>query len=607
MRPRNDTGRESIADLSRRLLERSFPDKPAWWIAEQTELAEQRVRATRPTVVTTRSAGWFVRFAADVVARVLRVWIWVLIALAVIIATTILAIVVPELFARAVLETGGIIGLAAAALVAFVVTAVTLVRTRRAPLLSCRVRIDTPWNSDVGGLVQLSRPDSTAIENPGVVVARIKNLGGTAIDRDDYRTPLTLSFPGREVVTVDVTESDPVDLQDKVPSDPGFAMGSDRITLPKVPLKPNESFKLMVVLSGTEVGQEYPTVADGLLRRGSVTTVQSPRRIRRTTILWGALTFVISGALAVVLLLHNASSLAKVPSDLSCVPGTLTLEGSSAFGPAATKAAGSYHVYCPTAVVYVFSPGSLIGLRDLINTTPDQQRAFLALSDGLAPTQEAPGLQASPVAVVPYTFVVNDSAPVHSLTTDDVRAIFTGQASRWSDITRNPKDNQPIRVIGRTDASGTRQTLERHVIGTPTAPVVEAPSNSDTCVDHRSGVPASAPIVCEQGTTDELVNKVAAVDFSVGYADNVDVQHTPGVREVPVNGYTGTLAGIQAGYPFWTVEYVYSKGALPDDSLAAAFSRYLGSSDAGSTIDGFQYSPCLPGNAEVERLCRSGR
>lgn len=607
MRSSDETGRESVAELSRRLLELSFPDKPDWWIAEQAHLAEQRVREARPHAVAPRSASWLVRFAADVVGRRLRVRLWFLIAIIVLIAVTVLTILQPQSFARAFLETGGIVGLTTAAVMAFAITTVTFVRTRRAPLLSCRVRIDTAWNSDVGGLVQLYRPDSTAIENPGVVVARIKNLGGRAIERDDYRTPLTLRFPGREVVTVDVTESDPFDLQDKVPADPGFAVGPDRITLPRVPLKPNESFKLMVVLSGTKVGQEHRAIADGLLRKGTITTEQSPRRIRRTTILWGALTFVISGALAVVLLLNYASPFAKRPADLACVPGTLTVEGSSAFGLAATKSAGSYHVYCPGSTVNIYTPGSLVGLRDLDNSTPDERPQLLALSDGMADNQDFPGLLPRPLAVVPYTFVVNDTVPVGSLTLDQVRAIFTGQVTRWSQITGNPRDTEEIRVIGRTDTSGTRRTLERHVLGTPDAPVVQAPPTSDTCLDRRSDVPGTAPVVCEQATTDELVNKVASVDFSIGYADMPDVLHAAGVKQIQVSGLSGTLTGIQRGYPFWTVEYVYSDGALPNNSLATAFSNYLASSDARVTITGFQYYPCQPGNLEVERLCHSGR
>jgi phosphate transport system substrate-binding protein len=607
MRSSDDSGRESVAELSRRLLERSFPDKPAWWIAEQTELAEQRVRESRPPAASTRSAGWFVRFAADLVKRGVKVRFWVLIAIAGLIAITVVTVVQPVSFAQAFLGTGGIIGLAVAAMVALAVTVVTLVRTRRAPLLSCRVRIDTPWNSDVGGLVQLRRPDSTIIESPGVVVARIKNLGGSAIERDDYRTSLTLRFPGREVVTVDVTDSDPVDLQDKVPYDPGFSMGPDRITLPKVPLKPNESFKLMVVLSGTRTSEEHRAVIDGLLWKGAITTQESPRRIRRTTILWAALTFVVSGALAVILLLNSALPFLKQPADLDCVPGTLTVEGSSSFGPLAMKSAVSYEGYCPGATVQILTPGSLIGLRDLNNSTSEKRQQLLALSDGKADSRAYPDLLSRPVAVVPYTFVVNDSAPVNSLTMAQVRAIFTGQATRWSDITGNPRNTEPIRVVGRTNTSGTRNTLETHVLGTPEGPVSQAPATSDSCRDLRSDAPRNATIMCEQDTTQDLVNKVESVDYSIGYADTPDASNAPGVRQVPVDGRSGTLAGIQAGYPFWTVEYVYSEGALPSNSLAVAFIKYLSSSDAAAPSARFQYVPCLSGNAETERLCRSGR
>lgn len=152
--------------------------------------------------------------------------------------------------------------------------------------------------------------------------------------------------------------------------------------------------------------------------------------------------------------------------------------------------------------------------------------------------------------------------PVNGLTLDQARAIFTGRATRWSQITGNPNDTEEIRVIGRTTASGTRSTLEHYVLGSAQAPVAEAPTTSDTCQDRRPQEASAAAVVCETDSTDDLVAKVVAVDYSIGYADVPVVAETTGVPAISLNGHGSTLTDIFAGYPFWTVEYLYSHGPL---------------------------------------------
>ena len=58
-------------------------------------------------------------------------------------------------------------------------------------------------------------------------------------------------------------------------------------------------------------------------------------------------------------------------------------------------------------------------------------------------------------------------------------------------------------------------------------------------------------------------------------ADMGDVTRTSGVKPVNVEGLRADLDGIRNGYPFWTVEYVYSYGELEDGTLAKAFTDYL--------------------------------
>jgi phosphate transport system substrate-binding protein len=239
-----------------------------------------------------------------------------------------------------------------------------------------------------------------------------------------------------------------------------------------------------------------------------------------------------------------------------------------------------------------------------LNNAPEKDQPWrLAFSDGMADEFAYPSLAARPVAIIPFTFVANEKVPVDTLSLGQVRAIFTGKVSHWSEITGNPKDTAEIHVIGRTSSSGTRRAMERYVLG---ALGTQAPVTSDSCLDPRPGQKVLA-LVCEKQTTLELVNKVAAVDSAIGYADVSDVNRITGVKHVRLDGRDATLNDIRAGYPFWTVEYIYSYGSLKGGSLAAAFADYLSSREGSDIIASFQYYSCRHDGLDVADLCNSGR
>ncbi|HET9254252.1 MAG TPA: substrate-binding domain-containing protein [Pseudonocardiaceae bacterium] len=387
-------------------------------------------------------------------------------------------------------------------------------------------------------------------------------------------------------------------------------MERDRITLPTVPLQPGNSFKVMVLLSGTTAGEEHEVITAGELHKGVITTEQNRRKFKRVTdnritIMWRSLTFLIVGALAVVFLLNFASPFAKRPEGLVCVPGSLIVEGSSVFGLATTKSAGSHESFCTDSFITVKTPGSLDGLADLSRYDPGKdRRERLAFADGKADEQKFPGLTHNAVAIIPFTFVANNKVPVDELSLDQERAIFTGKVSRWSQITGKPEDSSEIHVIGRTDSSGTRHGMETYVLrGQQT----QAGVTSDSCEARRSGQETAPALVCEKHTTSELLNRVAKVDFAIGYADSSDVVQTTGVKQIRLDGRGAALDDIRAGYPFWTVEYLYSHGQLAAGSLSAAFANYLRGPEGHSMIFSFQYYACYPDDHRVTDLCSSGR
>lgn len=563
--------RQTTTELSRELLRQAYPDQPETWINEKAENAARSIEtATARQFYTSKSTVSSQRRPSDASRRILR---WA--TAAAVLAAGLVVVVRRESVTAALAQEGGLFTVAVIAILALGTTIWMRIRERYEKVLSCRIRLDAPFGEFAAGeALELTGPGATAIPDPGMVVVRVKNLSDAVIEPEDYIDPLRLVFSDRRVRTVEVTESEPPELQATVAKHPDFRAEAHSIALPSVRLMPDDSYYVVAFLSDTKAGTHYTVPVEGRLRRGWITPESTIPWIRRRTIALGAVTALASGVLIVALLLNNVRPFTSLPQGLVCVPGSLTVEGSSAFGPAAKLAATEYHAYCPGATIDVDTPGTVEGLRRLHDAPADERSHRLALSDG-SQWQGFTELEGHPVAVVPFTFVVNDSVPVEGLRLDQARNIFTGAVSTWNEIpgTTAPAD---VRVVVRSDNSGTRRTLEQHVLGTPDKPIPQAEATSDDCVTRRPGA-AKDPkaIVCERATTSDVLNRIAAVTDTVGYADTGDVARTSRVKPVDLEGRRADLDGILNGYPFWTVEYVYSYGKLTNGSLAKAFTDHL--------------------------------
>ncbi|MGW4487964.1 PstS family phosphate ABC transporter substrate-binding protein [Amycolatopsis sp. NPDC004368] len=578
---------QSVDELAKTLYQAAYPEKAddPGWVDEQVSIAVQRIdRAEQAEPSTSPGARELtdavINRAAPKPRKGPRVTAGVVLAVVALVAL-VLGITQRQWVAETTISGNGILGLSIAAVVAALATSVSYVRVRRRKILSCRVRIDAPFGVDIGETVRLEG-EHAAVTDPGVVVVRVKNTGGSRIEVADYVSPLALHFPGRRVISVDATEFEPAVLQRVISKLTDFTIDGDRVKLPAVQLEREHSFKLVIVLSGTKAGEKHQIAVEGLLRDGRITTREGKEKVGPGTLAWGGLTAICAGALAVVLLLNNVAPFTKLPHGVACEAGALSVEGSSAFGRAATELAGSYEAYCPGSAVKVGTPGSVEGLQRLHDGTID-----LALSDGKFDEPDFAQFVPQQLAIVPFTLVASKNVPVDDLSLSDVQKIFTGRARVWSDITGNPRDTGVIRVAGRSTSSGTRRTLEKYLLGT-----TQAPATSDSCRDLRPGVPATAPIICEQGSTGDLIDRIATLGDAIGYADVSDVAHSTTVKKISLGGRNATLDDIRGGYPFWTVEYVFSRGPLPSGSLAAAFRDYLVTPEARGAMAGFQYYAC---------------
>lgn len=363
-------------------------------------------------------------------------------------------------------------------------------------------------------------------------------------------------------------------------------------------LAPKEKFKLVVVL------REPAGNPNGALTKGvdgpSGRRIKDERTVRRTV--WPLATagfgVLLAGALVATNLLVPDNAVATDP-NVECAAGELTVVGSSAFAPTMSGIADQYRAACDEAAITVTPTGSISGVRQLNALEPARRETVAALSDGVVgeATRE---LERHPVAVTVYTVVVNDSVAVDGLTRDQLRDIYQGRYSDWNEL--RPGPSLPIRIVGRGQESGSRRTFEQTVLG-----AAEGALTSDSC-ETADRVPGAPTIRCERSTEAQLLDELAVTPGAIGYAD------LPTTREAEAAGRAVTVtrlddrepgvSAVSAGYPLWTVEYLYTTRDPADGSLLAAFLDFLRSGTARAELRTSGFTPCVGEDGQTHLLCR---
>ncbi|MCT2586099.1 PstS family phosphate ABC transporter substrate-binding protein [Actinophytocola gossypii] len=362
-------------------------------------------------------------------------------------------------------------------------------------------------------------------------------------------------------------------------------------------LAPKEKFKLVVVL------REPVTNMKGALTKGvdgpSGRRIKDERTVRRTA--WPLVTagfgVLLAGALVAINLLIPDNAVATDP-NVECATGELTIVGSSAFTPTMSGIADQYRAACDEARITVTPTGSISGVRQLNSLEPAERETVAALSDGVV-GEATSELERHPVAVIVYTVVVNDSVNVEGLTRAQLRDIYQGRYRDWNEL--RPGPSLPIRIVGRGQESGSRRTFEQTVLG-----AAEGALTSDSC-ERTDRIPDAPTIRCERSTEAQLLDEIAVTPGAIGYAD------LPTAREAEEAGRAVTVlrlddrepgvSGISAGYPLWTVEYLYTKRDPTEGSLLDAYLDFLRSSTARAELRTSGFTPCIGKDGQLHLHC----
>ncbi|HEX2060320.1 MAG TPA: PstS family phosphate ABC transporter substrate-binding protein [Thermoanaerobaculia bacterium] len=142
----------------------------------------------------------------------------------------------------------------------------------------------------------------------------------------------------------------------------------------------------------------------------------------------------------------------------------LTIKGSDTMVILGQRLAEEYMKASPGTVVQVNGGGSGTGIAALINGTVDLAQASRPMKDDeKAKVKQARGADVveTAIALDALAVFVNTANPVQNLTVAQVKDIYQGKLTNWSQV---GGPNAPIVLYGRESSSGTYDYFREHVL-----------------------------------------------------------------------------------------------------------------------------------------------
>ncbi|WKX70278.1 substrate-binding domain-containing protein [Streptomyces sp. XD-27] len=459
-----------------------------------------------------------------------------------------------------------------------------------------RVQMDTAIGMNpqaAHSIVQLRLlRENQEVADATLALLRVENDGSKDIVRHDYQEPLTVRFPGRTVVGVEVPDANPPTLQAMLTRNNGLRPEGSRLVVPKVPLNRRDHFKLLVLLSGS--GDRV--AVDGFLSGGRIRRNAQRRGPSTPHLALGGIFIILVGLLCGLLL----SSPGRTVDATACASGRLTVDGSTAFAPPMAEIGKAYEKQCPGAEITVHRNGSLAGLGNLDRAgraARGGSPGFIAMSDVPAPESYRGLGGRQPVGIVLLSLVANRRNGVDNLTLAQVRKIYDGTYTDWRQL---GGADQPIRLVSRDSRSGTRRTFETRVLDRSETAVVSSFDCATRDRDRRARVTR-----CEVNSTGDLLDTVNRVSGAIGYTETYAATEHRDVVTVRLDGHEPDIEwGRQRDYPFWAVEYLYTYGRPEDGSLTAKFLAFMNSDTAKNLMRMYKHVPCADRQSVADSACR---
>ncbi|MDO9068155.1 MAG: phosphate ABC transporter substrate-binding protein, partial [Deltaproteobacteria bacterium] len=240
------------------------------------------------------------------------------------------------------------------------------------------------------------------------------------------------------------------------------------------------------------------------------------------------------------IIIFAAVALVAIMAGMSLAGKAITLKGSDTLLMLGQRWAELYMQKNPGIVIQVTGGGSGVGIAALINGSTDICQASRSMKDSeknkLRERYFNRGTEI-PVAKDGVTLYLNENNPINELTLDQIKDIYTGYTTNWSQL---GGPDAKIIVYGRENSSGTYVFFREAAL-----------KNADYTASMQS-LPGTAAVV----------NAVSKDKFGIGYGGSA---YAKGVKEVAIKTAKGsfkpTSETVKSGqYPLSRDLYWYLRG-----------------------------------------------
>ena len=166
-------------------------------------------------------------------------------------------------------------------------------------------------------------------------------------------------------------------------------------------------------------------------------------------------------------------------------------------------------------------------------------------------------------------FVVNENNPVDNLTTEQIRGIYTGKITNWSEVGGNDEEIVPFQ---RNEGAGSQALMLKLVMGD--TPMMEPPK--EYLIDSMGGLMSAVK---------SYDNSASAIGYSVYYYAN-DMKMAEGLKIISVDGVAPSPETIRSGeYPHLNAYYSVIAADEAEMSPARILFNWLVSEEGQRLVD----------------------
>jgi phosphate transport system substrate-binding protein len=204
-----------------------------------------------------------------------------------------------------------------------------------------------------------------------------------------------------------------------------------------------------------------------------------------------------------------------------------------------SKGADLYHQSHPNVQIHVAGGGSMAGLDAVTKHQADIGDSDIYADPSVYPD---PNLTDHIVCATSFAVIADPQVNVTSLSTQQIRDIFSGKISNWKDV---GGPDLSISPVIRPSSSGTRALFEKYVLGGA----------------QENGNPMSTD------SSTAILDAVAHTSGAIGYVTTAVANST--VQTIAIDGVRPTSQNIQSGkYKFWGYEHMYTLQNGVDNTTA---------------------------------------